>query len=164
MLFGMKINIRPIQESDNPELSKIIKAVFEEFDAPKEGTVYVDPTTDDLFSLFKEKRSACFVGEIDGQVMGACGIFPTSGLDKDYCELVKFYLRKEARGLGLGKQLMEQCEIAAIELKYQKIYLESFPEFGKAVGMYQKAGYKSIDHALGNTGHFGCSIFMIKSI
>lgn len=160
----MKMNIRPIEKSDNPKLSKIIKEVFEEFDAPKEGTVYVDPTTDDLFSLFKEKRSACFVGEIDGQVMGACGIFPTSGLEKDCCELVKFYLHTDARGLGLGKQLMEQCHVSAKELKYQKIYLESFPEFGKAVGMYKMAGYKYIDHALGNTGHFGCSIFMIKDI
>lgn len=160
----MNINIRPIQESDNPKLSKIIKAVFEEFDAPKKGTVYVDPTTDDLFSLFKEKRSACFVGEMDGQVMGACGIFPTSGLENDTCELVKFYLYKEARGLGLGKRLMEQCEISAKELKYKKIYLESFPEFGKAVGMYEKADYRNVEKALGNTGHFGCSIFMIKDI
>ena len=158
----MKINIRPIQESDNPKLSKIIKSVFEEFNAPKEGTVYVDPTTDDLFGLFRAERSACFVGEIDGQVMGACGIFPTSGLENNTCELVKFYLHKDARGMGLGKSLMEQCENSAKKFNYKKIYLESFPEFGKAVDMYEKAGYKSIENALGNTGHFGCSIFMIK--
>ena len=160
----MTIIIRPIQISDNPKLSKIIKAVFEEFDAPTEGTVYVDPTTDNLFGLFKAERSACFVGEIDGQVMGACGIYPTTGLDNDTCELVKFYLHKKARGLGLGKHLMEQCEISAKELGYKKIYLESFPEFGKAVGMYEKAGYRNIETALGITGHFGCSIFMIKDI
>jgi len=32
------------------------------------------------------------------------------------------------------------------------------------VGMYQKLGFKNIDKPLGNSGHFGCNIWMIKEL
>lgn len=160
----MKISIRPIQESDNVALAKIIKDIFVEFNAPKTGTVYSDPTTNSLFKVFQKEKSICWVGEINGQVVGCCGIYPTPGLDKNCCELVKFYLAKESRGKGLGKQLMFQCEASAIDYGYHEIYIESMPEFETAVGMYEKAGYTRLIKAKGNSGHFGCSLFMIKKI
>lgn len=160
----MKLCIRPIQASDNSKLSKIIKDIFIEFNAPKIGTVYSDPTTDDLFSFFKEEKSICWVGEMNGEVMGCCGIFPTPGLDDNCCELVKFYLCKESRGKGLGKQLMYQCEASALDMGYRQIYIESLPEFDTAVGMYEKAGYTWLKEAKGDSGHFGCSVYMIKDL
>jgi len=160
----MKICIRPIEESDNLKLSKIIKDIFIEFDAPLQGTVYSDPTTDHLSKVFEEGKSICWVGEINGEVMGCCGIFPTPGLGDRCCELVKFYLAKESRGKGLGKQLMYQCEDSAIEMGYQEMYIESLPEFDTAVGMYEKAGYTWLKEAKGESGHYGCSIYMIKNL
>lgn len=160
----MKIKIRPIQKSDNQALSKIIKDSFLEFNAPLQGTVFSDPTTDDLYNFFDKQGSICWVGEINGKIAGCCGIFPTPGLEKDCCELVKFYLNKDSRGFGVGKQLMYQCEASAIDMGYKKIYIESLPEFRKAVDIYNKAGYRKIPKSLGNSGHFGCSIFMIKEI
>ena len=160
----MKTLIRPIKESDNAILASIIKQTFIEHNAPKQGTVYSDPTTDDLFKLFSEESSYLWVAEINHQVVGCCGIFPTEGLEKGVCELVKFYIAPEGRGKGMGKQLLFQCEATAIDLGFQKIYIESLPEFAKAVGMYEKAGYKSIIQPLGNSGHSGCSLFMIKDI
>ena len=49
----MKINIRPIEEKDNPKVAAMIRDVFDEYNAVKEGTVYVDPTTDKLFESNK---------------------------------------------------------------------------------------------------------------
>jgi putative acetyltransferase len=43
------ITIRTILPTDNPILAKIIRDVFIEHDAPQHGTVYSDPTTDDLY-------------------------------------------------------------------------------------------------------------------
>jgi len=160
----MKLNIRPIEKSDNPLLSKIIKDIFIEFEAPKMGTVFSDPTTNDLFKVFEKDRSICWIGEIEGKVMGCCGIYPTSGLDENCCELVKFYLHKEARGQGLGRALLKQCEASAINLGYEEIYIESLPEFEKAVGMYEEAGYRWLDKAIGDSGHFGCTVYMIKDL
>lgn len=160
----MNISIRPLKKSDNPVLAKIIKDIFIEFDAPRIGTVFSDPTTDELFNVFEEKRSICWVGEIEGEIMGCCGIFPTAGLGEHCCELVKFYLAKEARGKGLGKLLMHQCEASALKLLFKQIYIESLPEFDTAVGMYENAGYRRLDKPLGNSGHFGCTVYMIKDL
>jgi len=30
--------------------------------------------------------------------------------------------------------------------------------------MYKMAGFRSIDHPMGNSGHFGCDIWMIKDL
>ena len=50
------MKIRQVKESDNPHLSKMIKKVFEEHDAPKNGTVYSDPTTDCLYETFQIEK------------------------------------------------------------------------------------------------------------
>ncbi len=46
------LTIRPIKSSDNKKLADIIRQCFHDFGAPTVGTVYEDPTTDDLYSLF----------------------------------------------------------------------------------------------------------------
>jgi len=53
----MKIIIREIEETDNLLLAQIKRKAFEEYDAPTQGTVYSDPTTDDLYRLFRMEKS-----------------------------------------------------------------------------------------------------------
>ena len=160
----MKIVIRPIQKQDNLPLAKMIRNVFEEHDAPKFGTVYSDPTTDDLYSLFQTPKSFLWVAETENEIAGCCGIYPTPGLNENCTELVKFYLSPNARGKGIGKELMEKCIISAKESGYTQMYLESLPHFAKAVSMYEKQGFKQIDQPLGNSGHRTCNIWMVKEL
>lgn len=160
----MNLTIRPILPNDNSSIARIIRETLTEFNANKPGTVYFDPTTDDLFSLFSLKNSFYYVAILDDEIVGGCGIFPTKNLPEGYSELVKFYLTTKARGKGVGKTLMLKCFEKAKELGYQKLYLESMPELAIAVGMYQKLGFKFIDNSLGNSGHFGCDIWMVKKL
>lgn len=95
----MNYLIRKNLRTDNPELARMIRNVFHEHEAPQCGTVYSDPTTDDLFSLFHEPKSVLWVAEIDQKAVGCCGIYPTKALPEGCAELVKFYLAKEARGI-----------------------------------------------------------------
>ena len=157
--------IRKITHQDNAILANIIRRAFEEFGAPKEGTVYSDPTTDHLYELFEtQTKSVCLVAELEGKPIGCCGIFPTEGLEENHAELVKFYLAKEARGKGIGKLLFEQCLAAAKEMGYEFVYIESQPSFSKAVKMYEKYNFRYLDHALGNSGHTNCNLWMIKKL
>lgn len=160
----MPLTIRPIQPSDNEPLATLIRQVFREFKIDKPGTVYTDPTTDALYELFRKPGSAYFVAEENGTILGGCGVYPTEGLPDGCAELVKFYLAAEARGKGIGNQLMQQSIAAAKELGYTQLYLESFPELAKAVSMYEKAGFRAIPHALGNSGHYACNIWMLKDL
>ena len=158
------MDIRPIESRDNEALAKVIRTALAEFGANKPGTVYFDPTTDALFELFRTPGSYYYVATIDEKVVGGCGIFPTENLPDGTCELVKLYVAKEARGTGLGKQLMEKSMNWAKENGYTQVYLESMPELTKAVSIYEKVGFKSLNHPLGNSGHCGCDIWMLKAL
>jgi putative acetyltransferase len=158
------ITFRNIEEIDNKELAGLIRTVFREFKIDRPGTVYFDPTTDDLFELFKTPGSVYWIAEEDGKMVGGCGIFATPGLPDGCAELVKFYLLTPWRGKGIGRKLMEICFESARQLGYKQLYLESLPELEKAVSMYLKSGFKHIPHALGNSGHFGCNIWMVKDL
>ncbi|KAA3436525.1 GNAT family N-acetyltransferase [Rufibacter hautae] len=160
----MSITVRAIEEKDNLPLADLIRKVFREFKIDKPGTVYTDPTTDALYQLFLTPGSGCLVAEENGEMVGCCGVFPTQGLPDGCAELVKFYLSAETRGRGIGLQLLERNMELARELGYKQLYLESFPELSKAVSMYTKAGFKPLPHALGNSGHFACTIWMLKDL
>ena len=158
------MTIRSIQTQDNAALAHIVRAALVEFDAAKPGTVYFDPTTDHLFELFQQPGSLYFVAEEDGTVLGGAGLFPSEGLPADTCELVKMYLRPEARGKGLGGALIQRCIEAARAAGYQRIYLETLPELRKAVTVYEKFGFRYLDGPMGNTGHFGCDLWMLLEL
>lgn len=158
------MEIRPIESGDNEALAKVIRTALAEFGANKPGTVYFDPTTDALYELFQTPGSFYFVATQDEKVIGGSGIFPTENLPNGTCELVKLYVANEARGTGLGKQLMEKSMNWAKENGYTQVYLESMPELSKAVSIYEKVGFKSLDHPLGNSGHCGCDIWMLKAL
>jgi len=156
--------IRAIAQRDNAALAGIIRSVLTEFGAAREGTVFYDPTTDDLYSLFGTPSSSYVVAEQDGIVNGGCGIFPTSGLPHGYCELVKLYLLPEARGYGTGKELINQCINTAKETGYTHMYLETMPELNMAVGLYESCGFRYLPAPMGASGHYGCNIWMLKDL
>jgi len=160
----MEILFRKVQKSDNQALAKIIRSCFLDFNVPTQGTVYEDPTTDHLSELFTEANSALFVAEENGELCGCCGIFPTEGLPEHCAELVKFYIHKDFRGQGLGKNLMEESIDFAKMSGYKSIYIESLPEFSTAVSIYEKQGFTYLEKPLGNSGHSGCNLWMIRQL
>lgn len=158
------IIIRKLEKKDNAALAEIIRNSLAEHGANKPGTVFFDPTTDDLESLFREAGSWYFVAELNGRVLGGAGIFPSAGLPEDTCELVKMYLIPDARHIGLGRKLISICLEKAKETGYKKVYLETLPELKQAVKVYEKFGFTYLSGPLGNTGHFGCNVWMIHEL
>lgn len=159
------VEIRPIQATDNAAMAAIIRKSLEEFGAAKPGTVYFDASTDHLFELFQSvPASAYFVAVKNGILLGGAGIFPTQGLPEDTCELVKMYLAPAARGLGLGRFMINQCLKKAEENGFHSVYLETMPELKKAVSVYEKFGFSYLDGPMGNSGHNGCDIWMLKKL
>jgi putative acetyltransferase len=156
--------IRPIEPKDDPQIAALIRKVLTEFKRNQPGTVFTDPTTDQLYNLFRASGSSYWIASDDDQVLGGCGIYPTEGLPEGYGELVKFYLDPAARGLGLGKLLLEKSFEAAKDSGFKHLYLESFPEFSTAIALYERYGFRHINAALGNSGHFACNVWMVKDL
>jgi putative acetyltransferase len=160
----MDVKFRPIEERDNQEIAELIRAVFREFNIHRPGTVYFDPTTDNLFGLFRAPGSEYWIAEENNVIIGGCGVYPTPGLPAKCAELVKFYLSSSYRGKGIGWQLMEKTFDSAKRNGYTQLYLESLPELSKAISLYERAGFKFIDGPMGDSGHFGCNIWMLKDL
>lgn len=78
--------------------------------------------------------------------------------------MVKLYLDPAYGSKGIGKQLLEMNIDSAKKMRYRQIYLESLPELKKAVSLYEKQVFRYIDYKMGDSGHFGCTILMLKDI
>jgi len=160
-----EIQIRPILPEDNPAIAQIIRSVLEEFGANKPGTVYFDAETDHLYELFSKTPGSAYQVAIQaGTLLGGAGIFPTPNLPEGTCELVKMYLLAAARGKGVGRTLIEESFQIARNLGYKAIYLETMPELTKAIYIYEKMGFQYLNGPMGNSGHTGCDIWMIKTL
>ena len=155
-------SIRALTLEDNTAMAVIIRSTLKEFGLDKPGTVYYDDTTDALFQLFQTPGSVYFVLEQDSEIVGGGGIFPSPGLPEGTCELVKMYLVKEVRGRGYGQLLIQKSLDWAERAGYRQVYLETMPELKKALSVYEKFGFKYINAPMGNTGHFGCDLWMLK--
>jgi putative acetyltransferase len=164
MINLSEIQIRPIKPSDNPELAIIVRNTLTEFGAANPGTVFFDPTTDALFELFQTPKAAYFVAEAGGKVLGGGGIYPTEGLPANTCELVKMYLLPEARGIGLGRTLIEKCLETAKANDFEQVYLETLDELHLALKIYAKFGFEYLCAPMGNSKHFGCGLWMLKKL
>jgi len=160
----MNIVYRHIEAADNKAIADLIRSVFREHGIARPGTVYFDPTTDNLYGLFCTPGSEYWLACYGDVIIGGCGLYPTPGLPEGCAELVKLYLLPAYRGKGIGKALMEKTFSSAKELGYQQLYLESLPELGRAISLYERAGFRNIPGPLGNSGHFGCTIWMIKDL
>lgn len=159
------VTIVPIAAEHNQAIATIIRTALKEFNANKPGTVYFDASTDALFELFASTpKSKYFIALLNNEVVGGAGIFPTEGLPADTCELVKMYLHQSVRGIGLGKKMIEHCVVSAKDLGFAKMYLETLPELNKAVKVYEALGFSYLQQPLGNSGHTGCDIWMLKKI
>lgn len=96
--------------------------------------------------------------------MGGCGFYPTQGLPEGTVEIVKFYTLPRIRGKGIASALFSFVEQQAAKAGYNRLYLESIPEFGNAVKLYRRHGYHDLSGPICFTGHTAMTIFMEKGL
>jgi putative acetyltransferase len=159
-----EVRIRLIEKHDNTVIAHVIRATLKEFGANHPGTVYYDDATDHLFEVFHESGSVYYIAEWNNKIVGGGGIYPSKGLPEKTCELVKMYLVPEVRGIGLGSKLISCCLNFAQERGYTQVYLETMPELKQALKTYEKFGFEYLTGPLGDTGHFGCALWMLKKL
>ena len=80
------------------------------------------------------------------------------------CELQKMYFSQEIRQKGFGAKMINTCLNKAKEFGYKKCYLETIPFMESARKLYTKVGFESLTAPMGDTGHYSCSMWMIKTL
>src|ERR1043166_1467115 len=155
------MTLRKIKFEDNPVIASIVRSVMQEYGADPKTTVLGEPVLDTMFQNYQLPRCVYFIAEENNVIAGGCGVAPLAGGDDDTCELQRMFLKKEARGKGIGKALMEACFKSAREFGYKKMYIESFSNMDRALRLYRSYGFQPLPGPLGSTGHSGCNVHMV---
>ena len=72
------------------------------------------------------------------------GCFGVRKFADSICELKRMYVKKEARGKGIGKKLLAKAIEVGKELNYKKMRLDTLPAMKSAIELYKKIGFYEI--------------------
>ncbi len=156
--------IRPIKKGDDPSVGQIIRSVLEDFNVPKVGTAYADKSLDCMFETYQKPNTAYFVLEEGNRLIGGGGIAPLEHYDGNVCELQKMYFLPEARGRGLGTEMIDRCLQQARIFGFDQCYLETMEYMEAAQKLYKKYGFQYLQGPMGDTGHYSCGVHMILTL
>jgi DNA-binding MarR family transcriptional regulator/GNAT superfamily N-acetyltransferase len=87
---------------------------------------------------YDPKRERCWIAEKDGAQVGA--VFAAKASD-EVAKLRLLHVEPEARGLGIGKRLVEECVRFARQTGYQKMTLWTQSILHAARHLYKQAGF-----------------------
>ena len=156
--------IRPIEPRDDAAVAAIIRAVMPEFGADGPGFAIHDPEVDGMSAAYAQPRSAYFVIERDGVVVGGGGVAPLAGGEPEVCELRKMYFLPQARGIGAGQAMMQRCLDTARGLGFRRCYIETLTGMDAAQALYRRHGFAPLCAPMGGTGHHGCDRYYLRDL
>ncbi|QQO20464.1 MarR family transcriptional regulator [Bradyrhizobium diazoefficiens] len=94
-----------------------------------------------FIKTYDAAREHCWIAEIGGEPVGS--IFLVKATD-EIAKLRLLQVEKKARGLGVGRALVEQCIQGARERGYRKMTLWTQSILVAARGIYQSAGFRLV--------------------
>lgn len=92
----------------------------------------------DLPGKYAEPDGCILLAIVDGGVAGCAALRRVDGRS---CELKRVYVRPAARGMDLGRQLVQRMLEVARQAGYARMCLDVLPEFVAAQRLYESLGF-----------------------
>jgi putative acetyltransferase len=95
----------------------------------------------DLPAQYSEPKGCIILCYENDKPIGCVGLRKFA---EGVCEMKRLYLRKEARGKGIGRILAEKIIDKAKGLGYKKMQLDTLEKMKEAIPLYKSMGFKEI--------------------
>ena len=133
------LTIRSATNDDRERVAGLVFGVLREFGLEPDPKT-TDADLQDIEANYL-KRGGLFevIEDEQAQLQGSFGLYP---INKVTCELRKMYFIPSARGLGLGKYVLQRTIARARELGFKEIVLETSSKLIAANRLYTQFGFK----------------------
>ncbi|MBX3268502.1 MAG: GNAT family N-acetyltransferase [Acidobacteria bacterium] len=135
-----------IKQAATAEDIEVVRELFREYEAWLGLSLCFQGFEEELATLpgkYAPPEGRLYLASVGEEPAGCIAL---RSLGDGICEMKRLYLRENARGLGLGRRLIEQVIADAREIGYRKMRLDTYPpKMGKAVSLYEAHGFHPID-------------------
>jgi ribosomal protein S18 acetylase RimI-like enzyme len=99
---------------------------------------YVAQSFGEFAARYDERKDLIALAELDGRIVGSIVI---DGKTDERAMLRYFLVHPDARGRGLGRQLMDQALAFSREHGFKQVFLWTIRELEAAAHLYREAGF-----------------------
>ena len=129
--------VDPAQPAAQHCLREYFAELDRRFDAGFEPTTSLPAEPDEM----RPPAGLFLVATLHGEPVG-CGALKFHG--DEPTELKRMWVASSVRGLGVGRQLLQELELRAVELGSSTIRLETNRTLEEAIALYRSAGYREV--------------------
>ena len=131
--------------SGNENLAEIEK-LFEEYKTELNVDISFQPediTAEEISKIYSEPKGKIYLAIVDNEPAGCIAFHQME--NKNNCEIKRLFVRKNFRGLSIGKILIKNVIEDAKNLGYKEIYLDTLSTLKSACKLYEKFGFEQIE-------------------